>query len=94
MIELGCIACQIRGIEPLWAPEIHHLIDGGKRRGHSESIVLCSYHHRGVLPTGISPKDSNQMFGPSLSENGKLFHKIFGDDDAMLLFQNKLLNNT
>lgn len=43
--SLGCIACRING---MYSPaEIHHVLDGGRRIGHSHVIPLCFPHHRG-----------------------------------------------
>lgn len=49
IVELGCVACRKDGIGPLKLPpcEVHHLLDGGVRRGHGFTIGLCAWHHRG-----------------------------------------------
>lgn len=78
----GCVACRMAGVEPMPA-EIHHLLDGGKRRGHAMTIGLCSFHHRGT------PVLEN--VGPSLAHGSKLFRAFFGDDSELLEYQNSLL---
>lgn len=45
--EIGCIVCKLQG-KPYTPAEVHHLVSGGKRMGHSYTIPLCPYHHRGV----------------------------------------------
>lgn len=43
--QLGCIVCWI---EQVYSPaEIHHILDGGRRRGHKYVLPLCFPHHRG-----------------------------------------------
>ena len=92
MAEIGCIACRLQGLKkPLWAPEIHHLIDGMKRRGHSDTICLCTWHHRGVQSPGMNLKEMSRFAGPSLYHDGKAFKEVYGKDDELLKLQNKLL---
>lgn len=44
--QLGCIVCSIdMGV---YSPcEIHHILDGNRRRGHRYVLPLCFSHHRG-----------------------------------------------
>ncbi len=44
--QLGCIVCRL---EYKWysPAEIHHIIDGNKRKGHFYVLPLCPSHHRG-----------------------------------------------
>lgn len=42
---IGCIVCLNNGLYS--PPEIHHLLDGGRRIGDLVSIPLCKLHHRG-----------------------------------------------
>ncbi len=47
--ELGCIACLVDNLCTPANPtpaEPHHLLDGGRRRGHLFTIPLCPPHHR------------------------------------------------
>jgi hypothetical protein len=44
--EIGCIVCRITGLG-ITPPEIHHLIEGGRRLGNGHTIPLCLLHHRG-----------------------------------------------
>ena len=83
--DIGCIACLRNGVTV--ACEIHHLTIGGKhgqkRRGHDFSIGLCSFCHRGVgEDTGY----------PSYALQPRKFREVFGDDDALLAEQNRLID--
>jgi hypothetical protein len=82
--DIGCITCLSRGERR--ACEIHHLTVGGKhgqkRRGHDFTIGLCEWCHRGV---GL---DSGQ---PSYAREPRRFREVFGDDDALLAEQNRLI---
>lgn len=41
---LGCIVCRLQQV---YSPaEIHHILDGGRRKGHRFVIPLCVPHHR------------------------------------------------
>ena len=69
--ELGCYACQINGIENY--AEVHHIrkhTGMGLRPPHSDTIPLCSIHHR----TG---KDSIHL-------GKKLFIKKYGTEQEIL----------
>lgn len=91
----GCICCQARGFKhdqdgP--AVEAHHLLSGGIRRGHSETVGLCAWHHRGrLIVEGWSHADHRERLGPSLAEGSVRFHVHFGDDDKLQCMQRDLL---
>lgn len=83
--DIGCLACRKKGV---YNPQVdvHHLLSGGRRRGHDASVPLCAYHHRGV---GIHPE-----MGPSLAHGSKPFHAEFGSDDELLELTDKLLEES
>ena len=87
--EHGCIACHMRGIDVVG--EIHHLTVGGKhgqkRRGHDFTICLCAWHHRGE-PTHLT---AIYDLGPSYAREPRRFREVFGNDDALLAYQESLL---
>lgn len=66
---LGCIACQINGIEDS-PSEIHHIREGmgmGQRNSHYKTIPLCAQHHRhGVNAIHQSKTLFTQEFGTEL----------------------------
>lgn len=88
---LGCLCCRQRGIVSGVA-EYHHLLSGGRRRGHMFGIGLCSWHHR-AAPFGRWPnaRACRDELGPSLNEGSRLFHIVFGSDAELLAQQNGLL---
>jgi hypothetical protein len=92
-----CIACTLnRGwsLAPAYAGgcDAHHLLSGGRRRGHDATIGLCPWHHRGVRPSDC-PSDAvaRDLYGPSLAHESKAFHATYGSDDELLALQNKML---
>lgn len=50
--QLGCIVCLLF-FKVRSEPERHHLVSGGRRKGHLESIPLCTPHHRGGMNDGV-----------------------------------------
>lgn len=92
MKEKGqCVACYQRGIHGRGYVEIHHLLSGNRRIGHLASVSLCSYHHRSVLPEGMTRAEAEEVFGPSLANGSKPFRAEFGSDKELLDLQNALL---
>ena len=88
--DLGCVACLLdgRGGEP---PDIHHLLSGGKRRGHDATIGLCPWHHRGQPKNGLGEVGMRALFGPSMHHHKRAFIERYGSDDALLEMQDRLL---
>lgn len=87
--EIGCMACRIEG-SPGEPSDIHHLVEGGKRLGHSYTIPLCPWHHRGIseLPANVA----THQFGPSLARSKRAFVERYGTERALLRKANKLLS--
>jgi Recombination enhancement, RecA-dependent nuclease len=94
ILARGCCACLTYHDESLINPEVHHLLDGGVRRGHEFTVCLCAWHHRGVPPSPVqSVKEATELFGPSLYHDGKAFHAVFGDNSELLAFQESILRH-
>lgn len=91
----GCVCCIARGY-PLDADgpavEAHHLLSGGIRRGHLHTVGLCQWHHRGrQIVYSWSHAQHRGRLGPSLAEGSVPFREAFGDDDALMAAQHRLL---
>jgi len=43
--DLGCIVCRQAGVQN--DCEIHHILQGGRRKGERFVLGLCALHHRG-----------------------------------------------
>lgn len=95
MKQIGCVACWLGGY---WAKaarfqtEIHHLLSGGRRRGHQYTIALCVWHHRSDPDYGMTKTQMAAKYGPSLAGGSKPFHETFGSDAEMLEAQNAMLD--
>lgn len=96
----GCMACLIndRRLQPRCDGEgsdAHHLLSGGRRRGHDATIALCPYHHRNVRPDDC-PNDAHALhrYGPSYETDRRLFRETYGTDDELLAMQNELLGES
>lgn len=91
LIGLGCVACiQSQRCVPQTI-EIHHLTDGGRRRGHSFTVPLCAWHHRGIPIGKLTVEEMRQKFGASFYHDARAFRAEFGTDDALLRFTEQLL---
>lgn len=98
--DMPCICCQLRGIEQPSRTEAHHIVDKGYRKhsgGHSATLPLCGWHHRGdVLGCGRyadPPTIANveRALGPSLQGNKKLFVTTFRTERELLAMIDKRL---
>lgn len=89
----GCVCCHMHGW-PGIEPDIHHLLSGGKRRGHRYTVALCRFHHMGHAPTGWTAKTYAELVGPSLAQGSKPFHAVFGTDETLLMYQDRLIGWT
>jgi hypothetical protein len=91
--RIGCVACRQRGV--FHRADVHHLLRGGKRRGHRYTIPLCPWHHRGILPGGARERfallDFEMVYGSSLAHDAPAFHHWFGSDEKLLAITDKLL---
>ena len=90
--EYGCACCRIDGIHSFG--DIHHIVTNGYRRlsgGNESTILLCPWHHRGVVPAGHTTGSATLQFGPSLANGSKLFAKIYGSQEDLLAKVNKAL---
>lgn len=89
--QIGCICCRKLGYYRQC--QIHHLNLGGmagqKRRGDLFTIGLCPWHHVGEYPNGYTEAAMDMRFGPSLKLHSKRFRKVFGNDDALLVYQDE-----
>lgn len=94
-----CLACTMNKtalgnqlwIAPFEGSDVHHLLSGGTRRGHSDTVALCPWHHRGVAPNGLSVANATAFYGPSLARNPRGFHEFYGTDADLLALQNRML---
>ncbi|MFL9582385.1 Ref family recombination enhancement nuclease [Stenotrophomonas sp. AB1(2024)] len=97
--EGPCVACLAwaegdqapLGFTPVCGCDYHHLLSGGRRRGHMFGVGVCPWHHRGVPNWGCTVKEMRVHYGPSLMDGSRLFHAAYGSDDELLAGQNLLL---
>lgn len=72
--------------------DFHHLLAGGRRRGHEHGVGLCEWHHRGVSVELIALAIMRKLHGPALSEGSRPFHLAFGSDDDLVAVQKQILD--
>lgn len=82
LVDLGCIACKLAG-SGYRAPDIHHVLRGGRRIGHQSTLPLCPNHHRW-------PSDGS-VVGPSLADGSRVFSAKFGTQEELLKTVNGLI---
>lgn len=94
-VKMGpCVACWNWPDAPItFGCDAHHLLSGGRRRGHSATIGLCPWHHRGV-PLEETVPATRAIYGPSLMDGSKLFHAAYGSDDELLKVQRGLIGDS
>lgn len=97
----GCVACHINNVDKGLARasysqelEIHHLLSGGRRRGHDDTVCLCHYHHQGKrLPyADAGYREHAKAFGPCLEREPRRFREFYGSDDELLSYQQLILD--
>lgn len=71
--------------------DYNHAKSGNIRRGHGKGYAGCLWHHRGRVEDGWTHQTMRAHFGPSLMDGSRLFHETYGDDDDLILIQNRLL---
>jgi hypothetical protein len=81
--RLRCVACWDTGL-CCGKTEVHHLLSGGKRRGHAYTIPLGLWHHQGIPLLESNTELMRLFFGPSLRLESKAFHERYGSDDELL----------
>jgi hypothetical protein len=80
--RIGCICCRKAG-SGYRAPDVHHILVGGRRAGHQFTLPLCPEHHR--IPSNGS------VVGPSLADGSKLFASSWGAQTQLLTEVNELI---
>lgn len=90
---VGCICCRKSDVLGLYIPgnelHIHHLLKSGKRRGHRFTVPLCKFHHTGVCSRGRTWGE--KWLGPSLAYGSKPFRAVYGSDDDLLAYADRLI---
>lgn len=84
---MRCIACVIEGCEQPHRTEIHHIVDKGYRKhsgGHSATLPICSWHHRGVSANGLTGSEMSFRYGPSLARSKRQFVEAYGTERELL----------
>lgn len=96
--DIGCIIA--RKMLGKYIPgAIHHLNigdkHGAKNLGHDFTICINDWSHQGYPLTayGWSAADCRRILGPSFAEQPRAFREAFGGADALLAYQNELLEN-
>lgn len=98
IIEIGCIIARQR-LGKYIPCAVHHQNVGGKHGaknlGQDFTIGLNDWSHQGYALTayGWSKADCRRILGPSLAVEPRAFRQTFGDDAALLAYQNELLEN-
>jgi len=90
--RIGCIACRKDGHRNDQI-DVHHLTEGGRRLGHQQTIPLCPWHHRGVIPFLPYPVEQKYLHltAPSLAVSRRDFEAKYGTQRELLDEVNKLL---
>lgn len=74
--------------------EYNHTKSGNMRRGHAFGFATCIWHHHGsqqLHALGMSYDKAYARWGPSLFDQAKVFHFVFGTDDELIELQTEVL---
>lgn len=91
---MPCAACVRLGVAQPFQTEAHHLVDKGTRAasgGHEATIPLEAWHHRGQCLDGMTAREMELEYGPSLALNKRGFVAVFGSERELLERVNKIL---
>ena len=86
---LGCVACVLKNY-PDAQCEVHHVVEGRVRLGHSQTMGLCLWHHRGE-PGDYSRQQMGGMIGPSLAHGSYSFAEDFGSQATLVKVQDYII---
>ena len=89
-MNVPCIACLLTVRMGYRLPTIHHLTSGFRRRGHTDTIPLCAYHHQGDTE-GHDKQALSGLLGPSYAHGRRTFEATYGDDDTLLAITDLIL---
>jgi hypothetical protein len=82
--QLGCVVCMLtQGIYT--PPEIHHVLDTGRRQDHWKVLPLCMKHHRLPGPGWESRHSTNGKSGKAA------FEAAYGTEEMLLDATKKML---
>lgn len=84
---MPCYACTIEELAQPLRTEAHHIVDKGYRRlsgGHSATVPLCSWHHRGKLLYPHTAKEMHFLYGPSFARTKREFIARYGSERKIL----------
>lgn len=88
--SIGCLPCRMEGLFNVPC-EIHHVVEGAYRRGHSYTYGVCPYHHRGLTPEGLIEDTAYKIAGPSMALNKKQYQERYGTEQELLWEQERLI---
>lgn len=89
---MGCVVARLYfGVYAAY--DVHHLLDGGVRRGHMYTIPLAVWYHRGNPPDGYTVNEATVRFGPSMARDKTAFAARFGSDLELLEAVNAMIEH-
>lgn len=89
--ELPCQCSGWLGIDQPNRTTAHHLLSGGRRRGHMFTVNISEWHHYARPIPGWTDAEMTAKYGPSLALGSRAFHEFFGDDQTLLDRANAML---
>lgn len=87
---LGCVACVLNNYPDVQC-EVHHVVEGRKRLGHSQTMGLCLWHHRGEIELDYTRQQMGGMLGPSLAHGSYDFAENFGSQATLVKVQDYII---
>jgi hypothetical protein len=88
--DIGCVVCRLLG-RPTFAFDIHHIVEGGRRRGHLFTIPLHPWFHRGLPPDDMSIETARIDMGPSMALHPEAFFQKWESEYWLLNAVNDMI---
>lgn len=95
--EIGCIIALRLDLGHIPCDKHHLLSTGmhgnGHRRGERYTIGLNQWSHQGRVLPGWTKRRCRDVLGPSYAEEAAEFREVFGTDDLLLGYQDRLIRD-
>ncbi len=90
---IGCVPCLLARM-PDSQCDVHHVLAGGigsDRMGHDFTYGNCPWHHKGDCWNRQTPFVMENLLGPSMAREPRLYREAYGTELELIKMQDFLL---